>query len=131
MSSACLETTVVNTSGERKYFDFLPVAGLYLEPGAEYTAPGTITDWIRRKGAGPIREKLIASMRYAFEQGWMEIKSAPTPVMFDAEAEKSYTLGVNNGALNIGDPCYVEGGGRVNVLTIPTTTTAATTTTAS
>ena len=104
MDSTLLETTVVNTSGERKYFDFLPVAGLYLEAGQEFTHPGSLTDWIRRKGCGPAREKQIVSLKYALDNGWLEVKKGPAPILFDMALDKSSKLGVDNGAVTVSDP---------------------------
>ncbi len=36
---ANINTTVVNTSGQRMYFDFLPPTGLYLEANQEFSYP--------------------------------------------------------------------------------------------
>ena len=103
MDPALLETTVVNTSGERKYFDFLPVAGMYLEDGQELTLPGSLTEWIRRKGCGPVREKMITSLTYALSQGWLEVKCGPAPILFDVTLDKSSAIGIDNAAVTITD----------------------------
>lgn len=119
MPQANNKTTIVNTSGERRYFDFLPPIGGYLNADQEFSAPGSLYDWLRRKGAGPIREKIMRSLDYALDQGWIEIKSEPGIILYDATNEESKELKLDDGTLSVVAPAYVT----------PTTTTATPTTT--
>lgn len=95
-------TTVVNTSGVKRTFEFLPPFGVTLAAGQEYTFSGTLTDGCRRWG-GPIREALVTAMEYAMhpDRNWLAIKSTPTVVLHDEEAEQSVRLLVDDGKLYV------------------------------
>lgn len=117
MALANTTTTIVNTSGERRYFDFLPPIGGYLDADAEFTFAGSITEWLRRKGAGPAREKMVQCLDYCLDQGYIEIKNGPAPILFDAASGQSMELAVDDGEVTAVTPA-----------SIPTTTPAPTTT---
>ena len=99
MSPAQTKTTVVNTSGERRYFDFLPPTGLYLNADEEFTAAGDINSWLRTKGAGPAREKMVKALDYALTEGHIAIKSGPLPIVFDPTLEETKSIGIDNGEI--------------------------------
>lgn len=114
-STACVKTTVINTSGATRWFDFLPPQGATLANNAEFTDFGTPMDWIGAQGSIHGRENLIKSLQYALLNNWITIKSTPAPFLYDATTGKVKTLTINNGNLQVADPCYDGEGPRVNV----------------
>jgi len=107
-------STIVNTSGERKYFDFLPLAGGYMEIGEEREFFGNVSDWIR-EGEG-----MQAAFDYATENGHIRIKSTPPTLILDGVTGNTREVVVNSGTLSSVSPLY-----------LPTTTTTTTTSTTS
>ena len=105
----CLMTTVVNTSGEVRRFGFLPPRGRTLAVDAEFSAIGTIVDWVQSRGGHrPIPEKLEKSIRLALESGDMEIKKTPAVVLYDATAENSKIVALDDATLETATPCWLE-----------------------
>jgi hypothetical protein len=104
----CLYTTVVNTSGETRTFGFLPPWGRTLASAAEFSAIGTVVDWIQaRGGMSPVPEKQFKALKRAMEDGDLEIKSTPVVALFDAVAANTKVLRLNNATLGSIDPCWV------------------------
>jgi hypothetical protein len=103
----CLKTTVVNTSGGAKVFEFLPPYGVKLNDGQEFSEMGTIYNWIRRRPRIGSTEQLVKSLEYALTQGWLAIKSTPSVVLFDIDTEESKALILDDEVLKTEDPCYV------------------------
>lgn len=97
-------STLVNTSGVRQYFDFLPPGGVYLEANEEFSYTGSIYDWIRRSGNGGVRQKMITALDYCIAQGLCEIKADPDLILFDTTLGKSKKLVSDNGNLQLRDP---------------------------
>ena len=110
-----LRSTIVNTSGERKYFDFLPQAGGYLDAAEERSFFGDIYDWIRK---GP---EHIATFEYHVAQANIEIKNSPGVLAYDDTLETTVEITVDNSVVLDVYPSYLP----------PTTTTTTTTTTTS
>ena len=104
MAAPSTTSTLVNTSGVRQYFDFLPPGGVYLEAGEEFSYTGSIYDWIRRSGNGGIREKMVTALDYCLAQGLCEIKEDPYLLLYDATNAKSKMLRVDNDKLVLSDP---------------------------
>ncbi len=46
-------------------------------------------------------------LRYALENGLMEIKDSPHPVFFDDTLDNSKELGIDNGAVVLNTPSYL------------------------
>lgn len=107
-----LRSTIVNTSGVRKYFDFLPQAGAYLNIDEERAFFGDVYDWIRK---GPDH---IKTFEYHVAQGNIEIKTSPGVLVYDPTLETTVEIAVDNSVVADVYPSY-----------LPTTTTTTTTTT--
>jgi hypothetical protein len=103
----CLKTTVVNTSGGARVFEFLPPYGVKLNAGQEFSEMGTVHNWIRRRPRIGSTEQLVKSLEYALLQGWLEIKNTPAVVLFDIDTEESKALILDDEVLKTEDPCYV------------------------
>ena len=108
MSKTNIETVIVNTSGRRQYFDFLPPIGGYLDIDQEFSYAGSLYDWIRRRSGGPMREKLVTALQHSLETGLIEIKSEPGVILFDEVAGESKELKVSDGSLTAVAP-YFQG----------------------
>jgi hypothetical protein len=107
MSTDCIKTTVVNTSGVTRRFSFLPPYGVELAPNATFTHIGTIYDWIdrgRRKMGHTIS---MRDVEYALSQNWLAIQSTPATIVHDSMLASSHMLVVDNGSFKIQSPCYV------------------------
>lgn len=105
---SCLMTTVVNTSGETRKFGFLPPWGRTLAADAEFSAVGTIVDWVAsRGGMRPMPEKMLKTIKAALEGGDIEIKSTPAVVLYDATAENTKVLELDNTTLGSATPCWL------------------------
>jgi hypothetical protein len=96
-----IKTTVVNTSGGRLYFDFLPPYGRTLNANEEYTFVGSLVESMRRKGTNLPRDQLVKSMSHALESGLLSVKATPTPVFYDDTAGESVRLVVDDSTLSI------------------------------
>lgn len=105
-------STIINTSGERKYFDFLPPAGGYMDAAEERDYPGDIYDWIRQG------EKQRLAFTHALTNELIAIKNSVGILLYDAELEQTRQLKLDDGTLSVVYPEY-----------LPTTTTPAPTTT--
>ena len=99
---AGFETTVVNTSGIAQYFSWVPPFGRTLAIGEETTYPGTVHDWLQG------RQKLANSFNHAVAENLIEIKSSPSPILFDATAGNSKELNADDGKLELIQPAHVN-----------------------
>jgi len=106
-------STIINTSGARKYFDFLPPAGGYMEIAEERAYPGDIYDWIRSG------EKQRLAFAFALTNQFIAIKNTAGVMMYDATLARTRQLKLVNDVLTAVVPEY-----------LPTTTTTTTTTAA-
>lgn len=104
-ASSSLFSTVVNTSGRKKKFGFLPPHGRELAANEEYSVFGQITEAIQRSDrAGGARS------RYAFQQaidrGDIEIVRTPNPILQDESGTFSKMIVLHAGALALHDPSW-------------------------
>jgi hypothetical protein len=110
-NTECMNTTVVNTSGTRRYFDFLPPHGATLNPGQEFTYAGDIPQWIIKRSLRP--DQLIThwkTVQYTLQQNLLAIKSTPSPLVYDPTQATTRMIDSDNGKLQLSPPCYVTGG---------------------
>lgn len=103
LTAAGFQTTVVNTSGSAKYFSWLPPFGRTLADAEEFTYAGTVHDWLQG------RQKLAASLNHAIAEGFVEIKSSPSPVLHDDTTGLSKELTADNGKLQLDQPAHAPG----------------------
>lgn len=107
-SITCLYTTVVNTSGQVRRFGFLPPWGRQLAIGAEFSAIGSVVDWIQgRGGMCPVPEKQLKALKRALESGDLEIKSTPAVALYDAVEAETKVLVLATETLGTADPCWI------------------------
>jgi len=79
-------TTVINLSGDRKYFSFLPAHGLWLEPFQWYTVRGELTDrmipsWpFHSDPKRPPNKRKLDALKKAEQEGELQIvRDLPVP----------------------------------------------------
>lgn len=101
---SCLVSTVRNTSGGTKKFGFLPPHGKELEADEELNVFGDIKEAINRGDRFGSRH--VAAFLAALDRGDLTIVSTPAPIVFDETNEVSKVLGIDNGALDLSDPCW-------------------------
>lgn len=100
----CLVTTVKNTSGEPATFSFLPPHGHKLAADEEMSFFGHLTEAVRRGDRFGSRE--ANAMLAALDDGAMTIVSTPLTIAYDETSESSKTIGIDDGALKLSDPCW-------------------------
>jgi hypothetical protein len=110
MATTCLNTTVVNISGEARYFDFLPPYGLTLAADEEFSAPGDIIEWLRRRPRPASIEALQLSLNNCLENELIAIKSSPSLFVWDPTPgeTKEVAIAGEDGTLTLEDPCYIS-----------------------
>lgn len=115
LDRSALYSTVMNTSGGRKKFGFLPPHGRELAANEEYTVYGDIREAIIRFERTEARRVIIA-FEQAIDRGDIRILHTPAPVLLDQTTGVSKMVNLNNGALGIVDPVWAQsmpGGGAV------------------
>lgn len=107
LDTACLYSTVKNTSGARKKFGFLPPHGRELAVNEEFTVFGDIKQAIIRFDRGESRRSIIAFEQCLIRND-LEIINTPPPILKDDSnpGAASGMLNLRNGVLGTIDPCW-------------------------
>lgn len=113
LTAAGFETTVVNTAGSAKYFSWLPPFGRTLADAEEFSYAGTVQDWLQG------RQKLAASFNHAIAEGWVEIKSSPSPIIHDGTTGLSKELTITDDQMYMAQPAHAPGTPPADVLVGP------------
>jgi hypothetical protein len=98
----CMLTKVRNMSGKTATFGFLPPHGKRLTSGEEYTffgSPETLLGAITKKRQ---REAFLQALKDEV----LVIVSTPAVHVYDETKDVTKVLGVNNGTVTAGDPCW-------------------------
>lgn len=107
MNTACLYSTVKNTSGGRRKFGFLGAHGKELAANEEYTEFGDIRQNLQlQRVTKQASRRAIASFEQALLDGDLEIIATPSPILYDEANDESKALMVDTGALYMADPCW-------------------------
>jgi hypothetical protein len=101
MSSTCIETKVRNMSGKTAFFGFLYPHGKRLTAGEEYTFFGSIESHLSKVTSKRKRDAFKASL----DSGNLVVVSSPVPFIYDATLDVTKSIGIDNGAVTIIDPC--------------------------
>ncbi len=106
LDTACLYSTVKNTSDGRKTFGFLPPHGRSLAANEEFTVFGDIRQAVIRHERTEGRRNMIA-LENSLRRGELEILSTPGIILEDDSEPGVYKMvRLRNGALGITDPCW-------------------------
>lgn len=106
LDTACLYSTVKNTSGVRKKFGFLPPHGRELAAGEEFTVFGDIKQAVIRHERTEGRRNMIA-LEQALKRGDLEIISTPGIILEDdSNPGSTLMLRLRNGTLGVTSPCW-------------------------
>jgi len=105
--TACLYSTVKNTSGQRKKFGFLPPHGRELDVDEEFTIYGDAREAVLRFERVTDRRQIMA-FEAAIERGDIKIIQTPSPVLQDVDTGESKILELDGGVLSAVDPCWEE-----------------------
>jgi hypothetical protein len=102
---SCLYTTIVNSSGSRNTFGFLPPHGRTLDAGEQFTIIGDLAgSVIRNNRAGGLRN--LQALERAIEQGHLEIVHTPAPILVAPNGTTKMITLDNSSALVVSDPCW-------------------------
>lgn len=101
---SCLVSTVQNTSGQEKFFGFLPPHGKRLAASEEINVFGDIKEAVNR--GDRFGNRHMNSLLDALDRGDLTIISTPLPIAYDETLEVSKVVGIDNGALSLSDPCW-------------------------
>lgn len=106
LNTACLYSTVRNTSGTSKVFGFLPPHGRRLEPNETFTVFGDIREAVIRFERTESRRNIIA-FENALRRNDMEILHTPGLVLADdANPGSTQVVKLHNGVLGVQAPCW-------------------------
>jgi len=101
-----LYTTIINTSGVKKKFSFLPPHGRELAAGASLSFPGTLVDIVRRYGGGPRCQRIVKSIETALKNNLLDVRQTPDVVLYDPTNARSKRLKLNNNILYAADATW-------------------------
>jgi len=101
---SCLVSTVKNTSGQDKYFGFLPPHGKRLAADEEINVFGDLKEAVNR--GDRYGNRSMNALLSALDNGLLTIISTPLPIAYDETDEVSKVIGLDNGALSLSAPCW-------------------------
>lgn len=101
---SCLVSTVKNTSGQEKYFGFLPPHGKRLAADEEINVFGDIKEAVNR--GDRFGNRHMNALLDALDRGDLTIISTPLPIAYDETNAVSKVIGIDNNLLSLSDPCW-------------------------
>lgn len=101
---SCLVTTLRNASGQEKFFGFIPPHGVRLVANGEINVLGDIKEAVNR--GDRFGNRNMNALLDALDRGDIEIISTPLPIAYDETLGQSQTVGIDNDALSLNDPCW-------------------------
>lgn len=104
MDTSCLYSTVKNIGASALFFGYLGRRGKTLAVGEQYTIKGHVLDAVRNEDRSG--DKHIDALLRDVEAGRLDIVSTPAPLFSDAVTGQTKTFAVNNGTLQVIDPCW-------------------------
>jgi hypothetical protein len=99
-------TTVKNISGGTKKFGFLPPHGMELTADEEITVFGDIREAVNR--GDRFGNRFMTALASALENNELDIVNTPAPIFYDATADNSKIIVVDDGSVSIADPCWED-----------------------
>jgi hypothetical protein len=102
--SSCLYSTVRNISGETKKFPALPPHGVELAANEELTVFGNILEAVNRGDRSG--RKHMDSFEAAVQNGLLEIRSTPAPILTDEVTDDIQMIVLQSGSLAVANPCW-------------------------
>lgn len=106
VDSSCLYSTVVNRTGQRRHFGFLPPHGKTLEANEEYTVFGHIQEAVVKDVERVTSKRHMVAFERAVENGDIDILATPAPILHDTVTHLSKMLKMTSGTLGTADPCW-------------------------
>lgn len=105
VDTSCLYSTVKNMTGQRRFFGFLPPHGQTLDVDEEFTVFGHIAAAVIPEERATSRHHM-AGFEKCIEVGDLAIINTPAPILYDATAEETKMLVLDDGTLSAEDPCW-------------------------
>ena len=105
LNTACVLSTVKNTSASTITFSFLPPHGRTLVAGEEITVFGNILEAIQR-GTPVHATRVTNAFTAALDAGTLDIVSTPSPILYDTVDDASRQLVLANKVLYAVDTCW-------------------------
>ncbi len=102
--TACLLSVVKNISGVTKRFGQLPPHGVQLANNEQFSMIGDLSNAVTLGGFAKRRK--LRALKSALAAEDLAVVSLPNPIVYDAEAEASVMLSVDDGDLVISGPCF-------------------------
>ena len=112
--TTCLFTVVRNISGGEKYFSFLGPRGTTLADNEEFAIFGHLSEYVQRGNFGDrggshwVDGLLDVLGENDDSEVSLEIVSTPAPILYDPTAEESKMLILDDGSLDVLDPCWTS-----------------------
>lgn len=99
----CAYTVVRNTSGQRRYFSFLPPNGRWLDNNEEYAILGNIWDYTTASRGR--RERDLKGLIQALQNGSIQIVRTPAPILVNGANIRMLNMAPDN-SVNTVNPCW-------------------------
>lgn len=103
-TSECLYSVLKNTSGGELIASCLPPMGKTLAANEEISIAGHVLEAILREKP----KSSVTAFMTALTTGLLDIISTPAPILYDATADRSMALKLDNGILYMVDPCWSD-----------------------
>jgi hypothetical protein len=101
---ACLKTVVKNTSGKTVFFAWVPPHGASLDNGDTVEIDGDILNAIGRSHRNA--QRMVEAFISDLDNGYVAIVSKPNPILYDATAEDTVQIAVDDSTVNVEAPGY-------------------------
>lgn len=102
---SCLYSTVKNTSGQAKFFGFLPPHGKKLAAAEEYSVFGSILEAVVRHHRATDRRQQ-QGLAQALNNGDITLVKTPAPFLQDTVTSLVKIIQLTSGSLVVADPCF-------------------------
>lgn len=110
MSTACLYTTVKNTSGIEKVFGFVGPHGVRLADCEQYSVPGNMITILGVYGGNGWSLRKFQAFERALEAAELKIVYTPSVFLYDSGTGETSVVALLNGTLGTADPCWQPSG---------------------
>ena len=101
---SCLMSTLKNVSGGPLKFGFIPPHGKELADQEEINVFGNILEGVNR--GDRFGNRFANGLLDALDANLIEIIQTPTPILFDATLDNTKIIVLDNGSLDLADPCW-------------------------
>lgn len=100
----CFYTIVKNTSGQRRFFSFLPPHGKWLNANETYMFYGY--PWETRRYSHGSSQRYIDAFHNALMNGELKLISTPAPIVANATSSRAIGINLAGNVVAVAGKCY-------------------------